>query len=158
MSELLIAEADTDTVAKRKPARPDPDGVDAGLVTQLAERAGPAELPPTGEGGLLEQLPSRMLALALQDELTKHRAVYSPTAIDSINARIRRSMRVRCHVRTMPSLHNVYLDVLGLDPPGRTVDAGARAESRAPCLRGHLMAIGEQLSTRRAAPLVSRIH
>jgi hypothetical protein len=39
MTDVLIAEADTGSVAKRKPAGPDVDGVDSELVDRLVERA-----------------------------------------------------------------------------------------------------------------------
>src|SRR5205085_1825516 len=51
---------DTDAVAKRKPARPDENGVDAELVDQLVEQARTAGLQLTGEGGLLQQLTKRV--------------------------------------------------------------------------------------------------
>jgi putative transposase len=73
MSEVLIVDADTGSVAKRKPARqPDVDGVDAQLVDQLVEQARTAGLQLTGEGGLLQQLTKRVLESALEGEITDH--------------------------------------------------------------------------------------
>jgi len=72
MTNVLIAEADTDAVAKRGPARPGVDGVDAELVAQLVEQARTAGLQLTGEGGLLQQLTKRVLEAALDGEITDH--------------------------------------------------------------------------------------
>src|SRR2546429_1020377 len=71
MTNAVIADADTDAVAKRKPARPE-DGVDAELVAQLVEQARTAGLQLTGEGGLLQQLTKRVLESALEGEITDH--------------------------------------------------------------------------------------
>jgi hypothetical protein len=38
MTEVVIADADTDAVAKRKPARPDGNGIDAELIAQLINK------------------------------------------------------------------------------------------------------------------------
>jgi transposase-like protein len=72
MTDVLIAEADTDAVAKRGPARPGVDGVDGELVAQLVEQARTAGLQLTGEGGLLQQLTRRVLEAALDGEITDH--------------------------------------------------------------------------------------
>jgi transposase-like protein len=73
MSEVLIVDADTGSVAKRKPAQqPGVDGVDAQLVEQLVEQARTAGLQLTGEGGLLQQLTKRVLESALDGEITDH--------------------------------------------------------------------------------------
>lgn len=61
MMDAVIAESDTDAVAKRKPGRPEENGVDAQLVDQLVEQARTAGLQLTGEGGLLQQLTKRVL-------------------------------------------------------------------------------------------------
>jgi hypothetical protein len=39
MTDVMIAEVDTDAVAKREPARPAVEGVDSELVDQLVEQA-----------------------------------------------------------------------------------------------------------------------
>jgi hypothetical protein len=65
MTDVMIAEVDTDAVVKRVPARPGVDGVDAQLVAQLVEQARTAGLPLTGDGGLLQQLTKRVLEAAL---------------------------------------------------------------------------------------------
>src|SRR5688572_10263888 len=62
MSDVVIAGADTGSVAKREPARPDVDGVDGQLVAQLVEQARTAGL----------QLTKRLLESALEDEITDH--------------------------------------------------------------------------------------
>src|SRR5947207_10274110 len=72
MTDVVIADADTDAVAKREPARPEENGVDAELVDQLVERARTAGLQLTGEGGLLQQLTKRVLESALEGEITDH--------------------------------------------------------------------------------------
>jgi transposase-like protein len=72
MTDVLIAGADTGSVAKRKPAGPDVNGVDAQLVAQLVEQARSAGLQLTGEGGLLQQLTKRVLESALEGEITDH--------------------------------------------------------------------------------------
>ncbi len=72
MTDVLIAEADTDLVAKRRPAGPDVNGVDAQLVAQLVEQARSAGLQLTGEGGLLQQLTKRVIESALEGEITDH--------------------------------------------------------------------------------------
>src|SRR2546421_9335989 len=72
MTDAVIVDADTDAVAKRKPARPDVNGVDADLVAQLVEQARTAGLQLTGEGGLLQQLTKRVLESALEGEITDH--------------------------------------------------------------------------------------
>lgn len=72
MTEVLIAEVDTGPVAKRRPARPESDGVDSELVGQLVEQARAAGLQLTGEGGLLSQLTKRVLEAALEGEITDH--------------------------------------------------------------------------------------
>jgi putative transposase len=72
MTDVLIAGADTGSVAKRKPAQPDVNGVDAQLVAQLVEQARTAGLQLTGEGGLLQQLTKRVLESALEGEITDH--------------------------------------------------------------------------------------
>jgi putative transposase len=72
MTDVMIAEVDTDAVAKREPARPDVDGVDAQLVAQLVEQARAAGLQLTGDGGLLQQLTKRVLEAALDGEITDH--------------------------------------------------------------------------------------
>jgi transposase-like protein len=59
-------------VAKRKPAQPDVQGVDAELVAQLVEQARTAGLQLTGEGGLLQQLTKRVIESALDGEITDH--------------------------------------------------------------------------------------
>ena len=74
MDEVMIAEVETDLVAKRKPAQPDVNGVDAQLVAQLVEQAGAAGLQLTGEGGLLQQLTKRVIESALEGEITDHLA------------------------------------------------------------------------------------
>src|SRR5215212_3243986 len=71
MSEVLIVDADTGSVAKRKPAQQlDVDGVDAQLVDRLVEQARTAGLQLTGEGGLLQQLTKRVLKSALEGEIS----------------------------------------------------------------------------------------
>jgi putative transposase len=72
MTDVMIAEVDTDAVVKREPARPDVDGVDAQLVAQLVEQARAAGLQLTGDGGLLQQLTKRVLEAALDGEITDH--------------------------------------------------------------------------------------
>lgn len=72
MADVLINGVDTDLVAKRKPAQPAVDGVDAQLVAQLVEQARTAGLQLTGEGGLLQQLTKRVLESALEGEITDH--------------------------------------------------------------------------------------
>jgi putative transposase len=72
MTDVVITDVDTDAVAKRKPARPVVDGVDAELVAQLVEQARTAGLQLTGEGGLLQQLTKRVLESALEGEITDH--------------------------------------------------------------------------------------
>jgi putative transposase len=73
MSEVLIVDADTGSVAKRKPTQqPGVDGVDAQLVDQLVEQARTAGLQLTGGGGLLQQLTRRVLESALDGEITDH--------------------------------------------------------------------------------------
>src|SRR5688500_17934401 len=72
MTDVLITEVDTDPVAKRNPARPAVEGVDADLVTQLVEQARTAGLQLTGEGGLLAQLTKRVLESALEGEISDH--------------------------------------------------------------------------------------
>jgi putative transposase len=72
MTDVMIAEVDTDAVVKREPARPDVDGVDAHLVAQLVEQARAAGLQLTGDGGLLQQLTKRVLEAALDGEITDH--------------------------------------------------------------------------------------
>ena len=72
MTEVMIVDADTDAVAKRKPAQPEDNGVDADLVAQLVEQARTAGLQLTGEGGLLQQLTKRVLESALEGEITDH--------------------------------------------------------------------------------------
>jgi transposase-like protein len=72
MTDVVIAEADTDSVAKRKPAQPDVNGVNGELVAQLVEQARTAGLQLTGEGGLLQQLTKRVLESALEGEITDH--------------------------------------------------------------------------------------
>jgi putative transposase len=68
MTDVVIADA----VAKRKPARPEENWVDAELVAQLVEQARTAGLQLTGEGGLLQQLTKRVLESALEGEITDH--------------------------------------------------------------------------------------
>jgi putative transposase len=58
MTDAVVVDADTDAVAKRKPARPEDNGVDVDLVGRLVEQARTAGLQLTGEGGLLQQLTS----------------------------------------------------------------------------------------------------
>ena len=72
MTNVMIAEVDTDAVAKREPARPVVDGVDSELVDQLVEQARTAGLQLTGDGGLLQQLTKRVLESALDGEITDH--------------------------------------------------------------------------------------
>jgi putative transposase len=72
MTEAVIAEVDTDAVAKREPAQPAVDGVDAELVARLVEQARTAGLQLTGEGGLLQQLTKRVLESALEGEISDH--------------------------------------------------------------------------------------
>src|SRR5690242_12970386 len=72
MRDVVIADADTDAVAKRRPAGPEDNGVDAQLVDQLVEQARTAGLQLTGEGGLLAQLTKRVLESALEGEITDH--------------------------------------------------------------------------------------
>jgi transposase-like protein len=72
MADVLITEVDTDSVAKRNPARPDIEGVNAELVTQLVDQARTAGLQLTGEGGLLAQLTKRVLESALEGEISDH--------------------------------------------------------------------------------------
>ena len=72
MTDAVIVDADTDAVAKRKPARPDVNGVDADLVAQLVEQARTGGLQLTGEGGLLQQLTRWVLESALEGEFTDH--------------------------------------------------------------------------------------
>jgi transposase-like protein len=72
MTDVVIAGVDTDQVAKREPAAPDVDVVDAQLVAQLVEQARTAGLQLTGEGGLLQQLTKRILEAALDGEITDH--------------------------------------------------------------------------------------
>jgi len=72
MTDVMIAEVDTDAVAKREPARPAVDGVDSDLVDQLVEQARTAGLQLTGDGGLLQQLTKRVLESALDGEITDH--------------------------------------------------------------------------------------
>src|SRR5438874_4089210 len=79
MTDAVIVDADTDAVAKRKPARPDVNGVDADLVAQLVEQARTAGLQLTGEGGLLQQLTKRVLESALEGEITDHLATTRAT-------------------------------------------------------------------------------
>jgi putative transposase len=72
MDEVMIADVDTDAMAKRGPAQPGADGVDGELVAQLVEQARTAGLQLTGEGGLLQQLTKRVLEAALDGEITDH--------------------------------------------------------------------------------------
>jgi len=72
MRDVVIADADTDAVAKRRPAGPEDNGVDAQLVDQLVEQARTAGLQLTGEGGLLAQLTKRVLESALEGEIADH--------------------------------------------------------------------------------------
>jgi putative transposase len=72
MTDVMIAEVDTDAVAKREPARPAVEGVDSELVDQLVEQARAAGLQLTGDGGLLQQLTKRVLESALDGEMTDH--------------------------------------------------------------------------------------
>src|ERR671921_648723 len=72
MTDVLTTVADTDAVAKRKPAQPDVEGVDAELVARLVEQARTAGLQLTGEGELLAQLTKRVLESALEGEITDH--------------------------------------------------------------------------------------
>src|SRR5689334_10404555 len=72
MTDVMIAEVDTDAVAKRESARPVVDGVDSDLVDQLVEQARTAGLQLTGDGGLLQQLTKRVLESALDGEITDH--------------------------------------------------------------------------------------
>jgi transposase-like protein len=72
MTDVMIAEVDTDAVAKREPARPAVEGVDSELVDQLVEQARAAGLQLTGDGGLLQQLTKRVLESALDGEITDH--------------------------------------------------------------------------------------
>jgi putative transposase len=72
MSDMVVTGVDTDAVAKRKPAGPAVDGVDADLVAQLVEQARTSGLQLTGEGGLLAQLTKRVLESALEGEITDH--------------------------------------------------------------------------------------
>jgi transposase-like protein len=72
MTDVMIAGVDTDAVAKRGPARPDADVVDAQLVAQVVEQARTAGLQLTGEGGLLQQLTKRVLEAALDGEIADH--------------------------------------------------------------------------------------
>jgi transposase-like protein len=72
MTDVVIVGADTDAVAKRRPARPEENGVDAELVDQLVEQARSAGLRLTGDGGLLQQLTKRVLESALDGEITDH--------------------------------------------------------------------------------------
>ncbi|GIG93333.1 IS256 family transposase [Plantactinospora endophytica] len=70
MTDVVTAGADTGQVVKRKPGRPDVDGVDGELVARLVEQARTAGLQLTGEGGLLQQLTKRVLESALEGEIT----------------------------------------------------------------------------------------
>ncbi len=72
MTDAVIAGADTDAVAKRKPVQLKDSGVGAELVAQLVERARSAGLRLTGEGGLLQQLAKWVLESALDGEITGH--------------------------------------------------------------------------------------
>lgn len=72
MTDVMIAEVDTDAVGKREPARPVVDGVDSELVDQLVAQARTAGLQLTGDGGLLQQLTKRVLESALDGEITDH--------------------------------------------------------------------------------------
>jgi len=47
MTDVMIADVDTDAVDKREPARPDVDGVDADLAARLVEQARTAGLQLT---------------------------------------------------------------------------------------------------------------
>jgi transposase-like protein len=71
MTDVMITEADTDSVVKRNPGQTI-DGVDAELVAQLVEQARTAGLQLTGEGGLLQQLTKRVLESALDGEISDH--------------------------------------------------------------------------------------
>jgi transposase-like protein len=71
MTDVMITEADTDSVAKRKPGQPI-EGVDAELVAKLVEQARTGGLQLTGEGGLLQQLTKRVLESALDGEISDH--------------------------------------------------------------------------------------
>jgi transposase-like protein len=71
-TDVMIAEVDTDPVAKRGPAGPAGDGVDDQLVSQVVEQARAAGMQLTGEGGLLQQLTKRVLEAALEGEITDH--------------------------------------------------------------------------------------
>lgn len=72
MTDLAVAEVDTDAVVKRGSAGPDGGGVDGQLVARLVDQARAAGLQLTGEGGLLQQLTKRVLEAALEGEITDH--------------------------------------------------------------------------------------
>jgi putative transposase len=72
MTDVLITGVDTGSVAKRNPARPEVEGVDADLVARLVEQARTAGLQLTGDGGLLAQLTKRVLESALEGEIADH--------------------------------------------------------------------------------------
>jgi putative transposase len=72
MTEARLATVDTSAVAKKDPALPPADGVDAALVERVVEQARAAGLQLTGVGGLLQQLTKRVLESALEGEISDH--------------------------------------------------------------------------------------
>src|SRR3982750_374363 len=127
MTDVVIADADTDAVAKRKPAQPEGNGVDAELVARLVEQARTAGLQLTGEGGLLQQLTKRVLESALEGEITDH------LGYDRGDPAGKNGENSRNGVRGKTVLTEVGpVDIVGAASPRRQLRAADRQETPPP--------------------------